>query len=64
MGNIEPQEKKDKLLESNIDLASHIQILKQQKQLNGRIHHISININTKCQWTQLPYQNTLFGKLD
>jgi hypothetical protein len=56
--------RKDKESESNIDLAAHDQILKQQKQLNGRNHHIPININTECQWTQLPHQKSLFGKLD
>jgi hypothetical protein len=50
--------------ESSIDPAAHNQILKQQKQLNNRNHHIPININTECQWTQLSYQNTPFGKLD
>jgi hypothetical protein len=29
-------------------LTAHNQILKQQKQLNGRNHHIPININTEC----------------
>jgi hypothetical protein len=37
--------RKDKKSESTIDLAAHTQILKQQKQLNGRTHHIPININ-------------------
>jgi hypothetical protein len=41
-----------------------IQILKLQKQLDGKNHHIPININTECQWTQLSHQKTLFGKLD
>jgi hypothetical protein len=45
-------------------LAAHNQILKQQKQLSDRNHHISININIECQWIQLPHQKTLFGKLD
>jgi hypothetical protein len=40
--------RKDKGLESNIDLAGHNQTLKQQKQLNDRNHHIPININTEC----------------
>jgi hypothetical protein len=31
-----------------------IKSLNKQKPLNGRNHHIPININTKCQWTQLP----------
>jgi hypothetical protein len=55
--------RKDKESESNIDSAAHSQALKQQKQLNGRNHHIPVNINTECQWTQLPHQKTLFGKL-
>jgi hypothetical protein len=40
--------RKDKESESNIDSAAHNQILKKQKQLNGRNHHILINSNTKC----------------
>jgi hypothetical protein len=56
--------RKDKESESSIDSAAHNQALKKQKQLNGRNHHIPININTECQWTQLPHQKTLFGKLD
>jgi hypothetical protein len=56
--------RKDKESESNTDSAAHNQILKQQKQLNDRNHHIPININTECQWTQLPHQKTSFGKLD
>jgi hypothetical protein len=39
---------KGKKVESNIDLTAHNQILKQQRQLNDRNHHISININTEC----------------
>jgi hypothetical protein len=54
--------RKDILLESSIDSPAYTQIL--QKQLNGRNHHICININTECQWTQLPSQKTPFGKLD
>jgi hypothetical protein len=50
--------RKDKESESSIDSAAHSETLKQQKQLNGRSHHISININTECQWTQLPHQKT------
>jgi hypothetical protein len=46
--------RKDKESESGIDSAAHNQILKQQKQVNGRNHHIPININTECQLTQLP----------
>jgi hypothetical protein len=45
------------------DSAAYNQILKQQKQLNSRNHHIPININTECQQTQLPHQKTLFGRL-
>jgi hypothetical protein len=55
--------RKDKELESNIDSAAHNQTL-QQKQLNDSNHHIPININTECQWIQLPHQKTLIGKLD
>jgi hypothetical protein len=51
---------KDKESESSIDSAAHNQTLKQQKQLNGRNHHIPININTECQWTQLPHQDTVW----
>jgi hypothetical protein len=40
-----------------------IKPLNKKTQLNGRNHHIPININTECQWTQLPYQKILFGKL-
>jgi hypothetical protein len=57
------QEKKDKESENCIDSAAHNQILKQQKQLNGRNHHIPVNINTEYQRTQLPHQKTQFGKL-
>jgi hypothetical protein len=46
-GSIKPQEKK-RVSKSIIDLTAHNQFLKQQKQLN---HHISINVNTECQWT-------------
>jgi hypothetical protein len=55
--------RKDKESESNIDSAAHNQTLK-QKQLNGRNHHIPININTECQWNQLHHQKTSFGKFD
>jgi hypothetical protein len=40
--------RKDKESESSTDLAAHTQILKQQRQVNGRNHHILININTEC----------------
>jgi hypothetical protein len=40
--------RKDKESESNTDSAAHNQILKQQKQLSDRNHHIPININPEC----------------
>jgi hypothetical protein len=43
--------RKGKKVESNIDLAVHSQTLKQQRQLNDRNHHITINTNTDCKWT-------------
>jgi hypothetical protein len=30
--------------------------LNNKRQVNGRNHHTPININTECQWTQLPHQ--------
>jgi NAD+--asparagine ADP-ribosyltransferase len=39
--------RKDKKVENNIDSATHNQTLKQQRQLNDRDHHVSINTNTK-----------------
>jgi hypothetical protein len=56
--------RKDKESESSIDSAAHIQILKQQKQLNGRNHNILISINTECHCAQLPHHKTSSGKLD
>jgi hypothetical protein len=56
--------RKDKESESSIDSAINNQILKQQKQINVRNHHIPIHISTECQWIQLPHQKTAFGKLD
>jgi hypothetical protein len=56
--------RKDKQSESNIVLMAKRQILKQQKQLNGRNCHTSVNINTKYQQTQFAHQKTLFRKLD
>jgi hypothetical protein len=56
--------RKEKKSESSTDLTANNQIFKQQKQLNGGNHHIPININNACQWTQLPNQMTPFGKLD
>jgi hypothetical protein len=47
-GSIKPQKKIRKESESSIDSNAHYQILKHQKQLNGRNYHISININTEC----------------
>jgi hypothetical protein len=41
-----------------------IKSLKEQRQLNGMNYHIFININTECQWTQLPHQKTPFDKQD
>jgi hypothetical protein len=39
---------KGKKVESNIDSATHNQILKQQRQLHDRDHHVLINTNTEC----------------
>jgi hypothetical protein len=39
--------RKDKESDSSIDSATHNQTLKQQKQLNGRDHHIPISSNTE-----------------
>jgi hypothetical protein len=50
-GNTKPQEKKDKQSESNIDSAAQNQIIKQQRQLNDKNHHILINTNTECKLT-------------
>jgi hypothetical protein len=52
--------RKDKESENSIDSAAHNQILKQQTQLNGMNHHIPININNECQWTQLPIKGTIW----
>jgi hypothetical protein len=38
--------RKDKKVESNINLATHNQTLKEQRQLNDRNHHIPISTNT------------------
>jgi hypothetical protein len=40
--------RKNEESESNTDSVAHNQILKQQRQLNERDHHIPININTEC----------------
>jgi hypothetical protein len=37
----------DKCSESSTELAAYTQILKQQKQLNSRNHHIAFNINNE-----------------
>jgi hypothetical protein len=63
-GSIKLMRRKDKHSESKIELSAPAQILKKQKQLNGRNHHTLLNINTKCQWTQLPHHKSPFGKLD
>jgi hypothetical protein len=47
-GSNEPQDRKSKKVESNIDSAANNQTLKQQRQLNDRNHHIPINTNTDC----------------
>jgi hypothetical protein len=47
-GSTNPQKRKDKESESNIDSAAHNQTIKQQKQLNDRNHYILINTNTEC----------------
>jgi hypothetical protein len=64
MGSIKPQGKERQVSESSIDLTTHNQILKQQKQLNGRNHYIPIDMNNEHQWTQLPLQKTPFDKLN
>jgi hypothetical protein len=61
MGLEEGEEKTSN--QSSIDSAAHNQILKQRRHLNGRNHHIPININTEYQWNKLPHQNTPFSKL-
>jgi hypothetical protein len=40
--------RKGKKVESNVDLGAHYQILKQQRQLNDRNHHIPNNTNIEC----------------
>jgi hypothetical protein len=37
----------DKYSEKSLDSVSHTQLLKQQKQLNGRNHHILMNIKAE-----------------
>jgi hypothetical protein len=61
-GQAVPTGEKSTRNQSNIDLAAHNQTLKQQRQLNGRNHHISINTNTNINLKS--HQKTLFGKLD
>jgi hypothetical protein len=55
--------RKDKVSVSSSDSVAHNQILKKENELNGKIHHIPININIECQGTQLPHQEKLLGKL-
>jgi hypothetical protein len=38
----------DKHSESSIESETQTQILKQQKELNGRNHHIPLHTNTEC----------------
>jgi hypothetical protein len=45
--SIKPHEK-NKHSESSIESAAYTQILEQEKQLNGRNHHIPINTNSEC----------------
>jgi hypothetical protein len=40
--------RKDKKVESNIDLTAHNQTLKQQRQLYDKNHHIPINNSSEC----------------
>jgi hypothetical protein len=42
------RKRKGKKVESKIDLATHNQTIKQQRQLNDRNYHIPINTNTEC----------------
>jgi hypothetical protein len=44
-GSIKPQERYS---ETSIESAAYTEILKQQKQINGRNHQIPLNINTEC----------------
>jgi hypothetical protein len=46
-GSTKPQQRKDKKAESNTDTVAHNPILKQQRQLNDRNHHIPINTNSE-----------------
>jgi hypothetical protein len=40
--------RKGKKIKSNIDSATHNQILNHQRQLHDRGHHVFINTNTEC----------------
>jgi hypothetical protein len=40
--------RKGKKVNSNTDLATHNQMLNQQRQLHDRDHHVPINSNTEC----------------
>jgi hypothetical protein len=59
-GSIKHRRRKDKYSVSSIESSAHIQSLRQQKQVNGRIHNIPININSEYEWTQLLHQKTPF----
>jgi hypothetical protein len=52
--------RKNKESENSTDSTAYNQIFKQEKQINGMNHHIPININNECQWTQLPHQDTIW----
>jgi hypothetical protein len=60
VGNIKHRRRKDKESGGSTDPAAHNQILKQQKQLNGKNYHILININTECQKTTSPSKDTVW----
>jgi hypothetical protein len=47
-GELNLKRETDKYSEGSIELTAHTQILNKQKQLNGRNHHIALNINTEC----------------
>jgi hypothetical protein len=48
--------------ELNKDMENIRKKIKQQKQVNGRNYHIPLNINTECQWIQLPPQRHCLAK--
>jgi hypothetical protein len=45
---LNPKRRADQQVERNIELVAHTQTLAQQKQLNGRNHHMPLNISTEC----------------